>query len=83
MFFGAQSFSSAPFASEFIGNVTVLVNGKQINVAIGNVVVDTTVRVNITGQRFNLALGDPFVITWNSINPGATGVWIPIDPDNP
>lgn len=83
MFFGATSFAAAPFAGVGVVNITVQPTGNQINAAIGNVQVDLVTRVSVTGQRFNLASGDPFVITWSQINPGATGVWIPIDPDNP
>lgn len=81
MFFGAQSFSAAPFASEFIGNVTVIVNGKQINVAIGSVEADIVIRV--IGNQINLATNTIDVISWNPIPPGANQIWIPIDPDNP
>jgi hypothetical protein len=83
MLFGAQAFSSAPFSSQFAGNVTILANGNQINTAIGNVVIDITMRVNVTGNQINLATNTIDVISWNPIIPGATGVWIPIDPDNP
>jgi hypothetical protein len=33
--------------------------------------------------RINLATGTASVISWNPIVPGATGTWVPIDPDNP
>jgi hypothetical protein len=81
MFFGAQSFSAAPFSSEFAGNVTILATGERINISIGSVEADLIIKVN--GTRINLATNTIDVISWNSIIPGATGVWIPIDPDNP
>ena len=31
----------------------------------------------------NLATGTVNVISWNPIVPGATGTWVPIDPNNP
>ena len=81
MFFGAQSFSSAPFSSEFAGNVTILATGERINISIGSVEADLIIKVN--GTRINLATNTIDVISWNPIIPGATGIWIPIDPDNP
>lgn len=83
MFFGATSFAAAPFAGVGVINVTVQPTGNQINAAIGNVQVDLVTRVSVTGQRFNLATGDSFVVSWNGIDPGATQIWTPIDPDNP
>ena len=83
MFFGTTSFASTPFAGVGITNAIVNATGSRINVAIGNVVADVTMRVNVTGNQINLATNTIDVISWNPINPGATGIWIPIDPDNP
>ena len=83
MFFGATSFSATTFAGVGIQNVTVLVNGKRVNVAIGNTNVELLTNVPLTGNQINLATGTASVITWNPIVPGATGTWVPIDPDNP
>ena len=83
MFFGATSFSATTFAGVGIQNVTVLVNGKRVNVAIGNTAVDLITRVPITGQQLNLATGTASVISWSIIDPGANQIWVPIDPDNP
>jgi len=83
MLFGAQSFSSAPFSSQYIQNATILANGNQINIAIGNVTTNIITQVPVTGNQINLATNTIDVISWNPIIPGATGVWIPIDPDNP
>jgi len=81
MFFGAQSFSSAPFASETIQNVTILATGERINISIGSIEVDVV--IPIIGNQISLATGDAFVVSWNPIPPGANQIWIPIDPDNP
>jgi len=81
MFFGATSFSSTTFAGVGIQNVVVLVNGKRVNIAIGNTEIDFG--VNVTGNRFNLANGTVNVVSWNDIDPNATGTWVPIDPLNP
>ena len=83
MFFGATSFSATTFAGVGIQNVTVLVNGKRVNVAIGNTNVELLTNVPVTGNQINLATGTASVISWNPIVPGATGTWVPIDPDNP
>ena len=83
MFFGTTSFSSAPFAGVGITNIVVNANGSQINVAIGNTTINLVTTVPVTGNKFNLATDTVNVINWNQIIPGATGVWIPIDPDNP
>ena len=81
MFFGATSFSATTFAGVGIQNVVVLVNGKRVNIAIGNTEIDFG--VNVTGNRFNLANGTVNVVSWNDIDPNATGTWVPIDPLNP
>ena len=81
MLFGSQSFSAAPFSSEFVGNVTILATGERINISIGSIEVDIVIRV--IGNQINLANNVVNVINWNPIVPGATGIWIPIDPENP
>ena len=81
MFFGATSFSATTFAGVGIQNVVVLVNGKRVNIAIGNTTVGFGVQP--TGNRFNLANGTVNVVSWNDIDPNATGTWVPIDPLNP
>ena len=83
MLFGAQAFSSAPFSSQFVQDSSVLLTGNQMNINIGNVVIDITMRVNVTGNQINLATNTIDVISWNPIDPNATGVWVPIDPLNP
>ena len=105
MFFGGSSFASSPFGDPGGISVQVLLNGQQLNFAIGNVVIEGKSLVLPTGERVNLATGNVQVvlgqtvlltgeelslatdtidvISWNPIIPGATGVWIPIDPDNP
>jgi hypothetical protein len=83
MLFGAQSFSSAPFSSQYIQDSTVLLTGNQLNFSIGNTTVSIVKVVPVTGNQINLATGTVSVISWIPIDPNATGVWIPIDPDNP
>ena len=61
----------------------VLPTGNEIEITIGNVVVRIDKRVDVTGVRINLATGTASVISWNPIVPGATGTWVPIDPNNP
>ena len=105
MLFGATPFSNSPFADPGGISVQVLLNGQQLNFAVGNVVIEGKSLVLPTGERVNLATGNVQVvlgqtvlvtgeelalatdtidvINWNPIIPGATGVWIPIDPENP
>ena len=61
----------------------VLPTGNEIEISVGNVVVKIGQTVGVTGVRINLATGTVSVISWNPIVPGATGTWVPIDPDNP
>ena len=61
----------------------VLPSGSEIEISIGNITVRIDKRVDVTGVRINLATGTASVISWNPIVPGATGTWVPIDPDNP
>ena len=83
MLFGSQSFSAAPFSSQYVQDSAVLLNGNQFNITIGNTTVSIVKVVPVTGNQINLATDTVDVISWNPIIPGATGVWIPIDPDNP
>jgi len=61
----------------------VLPNGSEIELTIGNVVVRLPATVLVTGVELDLATGDSFVVSWSAIDPGATQIWVPIDPDNP
>ena len=82
MLFGATSFSATTFAGVGIQNVVVFTTGKRVNIAIGTgTVIDFG--VNPTGSRINLANGTVNVLSWNDIDPNATGTWVPIDPLNP
>ena len=83
MFFGATSFAAAPFAGVGITNVVVNATGNRLNLSIGNTSVSLVTTIAVTGNQLNLANNTVDVINWNAINPGATGIWIPIDPDNP
>ena len=59
------------------------VTGNEIEISVGNVNVSIAKTVQLTGVRINLATGTASVISWNPIVPGATGTWVPIDPNNP
>ena len=83
MLFGSTSFSSAPFSSQYVQDSTILLTGNQLNFSIGKTTVSIVKVVPVTGNQINLATNTVDVINWNPIIPGATGVWIPIDPDNP
>ena len=81
MLLGAPPFASTTFAGVGIQNVVVLVNGKRVNINVGNTAV--SFGVTPTSNRFNLATGSVSVIGWSEIDPNATGTWVPIDPLNP
>ena len=68
---------------QIIGKAVVLPTGQRVDLATGNVVVKIGQTVIVTGEELALATNTIDVISWNPIIPGATGVWIPIDPDNP
>ena len=61
----------------------ILPGGSEIEISVGNVTTKVNQRVAASGVRINLATGTASVISWNPIVPGATGTWVPIDPDNP
>jgi hypothetical protein len=68
---------------QIIGKAVVLPTGQRVNLSTGDVVVKIGQTVLVTGQELELATDLVDVISWNPIIPGATGVWVPIDPDNP
>ena len=61
----------------------VLPTGNEIEISVGNVTTKVNQTVPVSGYRIILATGPVSVISWNPIVPGATGTWVPIDPDNP
>ena len=83
MLFGSQSFSAAPFSSQYVQDSAVLLTGNQFNITIGNTTVSIVKVVPVTGNQINLATDTVDVISWNPIPPGVNQVWVPIDPDNP
>ena len=68
---------------QIIGKAVVLPTGQRVDLATGDVVIKIGQTVLVTGQELALATDLVDVISWNTIIPGATGVWIPIDPNNP
>ena len=68
---------------QIIGKAVVLPTGQRVDLETGDVVVKIGQTVIVTGEELALATDTVDVISWNPIIPGATGVWIPIDPDNP
>jgi hypothetical protein len=83
MFFGATTFAAAPFAGVGVVNITVQATGNRFNLAIGNTNVGLVTTVAVTGKQINLANNTINVINWTPIPPGASQIWIPIDPENP
>ena len=68
---------------QIIGKAVVLPTGQRVDLATGDVVIKIGQTVLVTGQELALATDLVDVISWNPILPGATGVWVPIDPDTP
>ena len=66
-----------------VAKAKVLPTGNEIEISIGNITVRVNKTVAVDGVRINLATGTVNVISWNPIVPGATGTWVPIDPNNP
>lgn len=83
MLFGSTSFSAAPFSSQYVQDSTILLTGNRLNITIGNTTVSIVKVVPVTGNQINLANNTVNVINWTPIPPGASQIWIPIDPDNP
>jgi lipopolysaccharide assembly outer membrane protein LptD (OstA) len=67
----------------FEGDAIVLPTGKRVNLSTGNVQVVLGQTVLVTGAELELANTGVDVISWNPIPPGASQVWVPIDPNNP
>ena len=68
---------------QIVGENLVLPTGERVNLATGNVQVVLGQTVLVTGEELALATDTIDVISWNPIDPNATGVWVPIDPLNP
>ena len=68
---------------QIIGKAVILPNGQRVNISTGNVEIKIGKTVVVTGQELELATSTVDVISWIPIDPGATGVWTPIDPLNP
>ena len=67
---------------QIVGKAVILPTGQRVNISTGDVVVKIGQTVLVTGQELELATSLVDVISWIPIDPGATGVWVPIDPDN-
>jgi len=83
MFFGATPFATTTFAGLGSQNAIILASGNRLNVSIGNATAGIKFPAVVTGNRFNLATGTVSVVSWQTIDPGASGDWTPIDPLNP
>ena len=68
---------------QIIGKAVVLPTGQRVDLATGDVVVKIGQTVLVTGEELALATDLVDVISWNPIPPGASQVWVPIDPENP
>jgi len=81
---GSTTITNSAFSGTVvIGKARILPNGSEVEITIGNVTIRVNRNVLVSGNQINLATNTIDVISWNPIIPGATGVWVPIDPDNP
>ena len=81
---GSTTITNSAFSGTVvIGKARILPNGSEVEITIGNVTIRVNRNVLVSGNQINLATDTVDVISWNPIIPGATGIWIPIDPDNP
>jgi len=81
---GSTTITNSAFSGTVvIGKARILPNGSEVEITIGNVTIRVNRNVLVSGNQINLATNTIDVISWNPIAPGATGVWVPIDPDNP
>ena len=81
---GSTTITNSAFSGTVvIGKARILPNGSEVEITIGNVTIRVNRNVLVSGNQINLATNTVDVINWNPIIPGATGIWIPIDPDNP
>ena len=81
---GSTTITNSAFSGTVvIGKARILPNGSEVEITIGNVTIRVNRNVLVSGNQINLATNTIDVISWNPIIPGATGIWIPIDPDNP
>ena len=55
-------------------------SGNSVVISSGTVTITGTAKVVPTGAELTLATGTVAAITWSEIQPGATMVWVPIDP---
>ena len=92
MLFGATTFSQAAFADPGGVSVQVVLNGVQMNFAIGNVTIQGKSLVLPTGQRVDLATGNVQVVLGQTVlvtgkelalatNPVYVVNWNPIPPN--
>ena len=56
------------------------VSGNALTIATGTVTVSASANVDVTGSALTLATKDVTAITWSAVVPGATMVWIPLEP---
>ena len=69
-----------------VGTITVSaaanvsVTGNQLTVSSGTVTITAAANVEPDATPLTLNVTSPGIITWNDIDPGASQVWVPIEP---
>ena len=81
---GLSAFAETTFGATIIGDldVTVIVTGSGVTVAMGTCTYTISGLVIPTGSGLTVSTGaaDVNVITWNAIDPDASQTWTNIDP---
>ena len=81
---GLSAFAETTFGATALDelDVTVIVTGSGITVSMGTCTYTLSATVIPTGSKVTVSTGaaDVNVITWNTIDPGATQTWTNIDP---
>ena len=81
---GLSAFAETTFGATALDDldVTVIVTGSGVTVSMGTCTYTLSATIIPTGSKVTVSTGaaDVNVITWNTIDPGATQTWTNIDP---
>tara|TARA_R100000773_G_C4200251_1_gene102996 strand:- start:165 stop:419 length:255 start_codon:yes stop_codon:yes gene_type:complete len=84
MLFGATPFATTTFAGVGAQSAIAIIAGNRLNISLGTATAGPKTSVEIpNGNRLNLAIGSVSVVSWQKVDPNATGNWIEINPLNP
>ena len=70
--------NSALVTASGAGNISI--SGMPLTLKASSVTITGSANIDATANQLTITSNDVGVITWNPIIPGATNVWIPIEP---